>query len=78
MSAVTLFEAPVEALFKIGINTKKEIHYQNAPEELTQQALKRNEGVLNDTGALIINTGEFTGRSPKDKFIVIQNLSKRN
>src|SRR5205085_11897892 len=37
---------------------------------LTEQTLHRNEGVLNNTGALCIKTGEFTGRSPKDKFTV--------
>src|SRR3954466_1676259 len=47
------------------------IHYQLTPEELTVQTIQRNEGVLNDTGALCINTGEFTGRCPHDKFIVI-------
>jgi phosphoenolpyruvate carboxykinase (ATP) len=46
------------------------IHYQLTPDELVQDTIRIGEGVLNDTGALVIRTGEFTGRSPKDKFIV--------
>ncbi len=47
-----------------------QLHYQLQPDELTEQTVLRNQGRLNDTGALCINTGEFTGRSPQDKFIV--------
>lgn len=41
------------------------------PAELVQHALINGEGVLNNTGALMADTGEFTGRSPKDKFCVL-------
>lgn len=40
------------------------------PAELVEHAISRKEGVLTDTGALAADTGEFTGRSPKDKFVV--------
>ncbi len=46
------------------------VNVQLSPDELIQKALDRNEGVLTDNGALAADTGEFTGRSPKDKFCV--------
>jgi phosphoenolpyruvate carboxykinase (ATP) len=53
-----------------------EVFYQLSPAELVEQALKRNEGTLADSGALAIDTGEFTGRSPKDRFIVEDEITK--
>ena len=59
-----------KTLLKIGLKNTESIHYQLSPEELVQDSLRIGEGVLNDTGALVIRTGEYTGRSPKDKFTV--------
>ncbi|NCI45703.1 phosphoenolpyruvate carboxykinase (ATP) [Sediminibacterium soli] len=53
-----------------GLSGSSQVHYQLSPSELTEQTILRAQGVLNDTGALCINTGMFTGRCPKDKFIV--------
>ena len=38
--------------------------------ELTETAIKRGEAQLADSGALSARTGQYTGRSPKDKFLV--------
>jgi len=46
------------------------IHQQLNSDELIAATLERGQGKLSDTGALCINTGTFTGRSPKDKFTV--------
>jgi phosphoenolpyruvate carboxykinase (ATP) len=70
MSMQNTLQIPTEKLLQLGIAESVNIHYQLNPEELVEQALERNQGVLNNTGALCINTGEFTGRSPLDKFIV--------
>jgi phosphoenolpyruvate carboxykinase (ATP) len=75
MSVSTMTEAPVRALAELGLQTSQPVHYQLTPTELSAQTIERNQGVLNDTGALLINTGEFTGRSPKDKFTVKDELT---
>lgn len=46
------------------------VHYQLPPEELHRITIEKDQGVEASSGALAVNTGEFTGRSPKDRFIV--------
>ena len=54
----------------LGITATKEI-YRNLPVAiLTEKALARGEGKLSNTGALVVKTGKYTGRSANDKFIV--------
>ncbi|RFZ92258.1 phosphoenolpyruvate carboxykinase (ATP) [Mucilaginibacter conchicola] len=74
MKSVPTFASPLAAL---GIH-QSTIFYQLAPAALIEAALQRNEGVLTDTGALAVDTGKFTGRSPKDRFIVDDSVSHNN
>jgi len=46
------------------------VHYQLSSKELHQETLRLGQGKESSTGALAVNTGEFTGRSPQDRFIV--------
>jgi phosphoenolpyruvate carboxykinase (ATP) len=46
------------------------------PAELVEETLFNNLGMLTNTGALAINTGEFTGRAPKDRFIVEDDITR--
>ncbi|MDP9197342.1 MAG: phosphoenolpyruvate carboxykinase (ATP) [Thermoproteota archaeon] len=46
------------------------IHRNLPVATLTELAIQRNEGILSSTGALAVNTGKFTGRSPDDRYIV--------
>lgn len=52
------------------------IFYNLAKAELVEHAIKRDEGVLSETGALITNTKKYTGRSPNDKFTVVDDITK--
>lgn len=54
----------------LGLINTDTIYYNLSPAQLTEKALERQEGILSDTGALVITTGKYTGRSPDDKFIV--------
>lgn len=65
-------------LSNLGINTAK-IHVNLSSEELIKLALETDENsALSDTEALMVYSGEKTGRSPKDKRIVVEESSKEN
>ena len=63
------------SLKSLGI-TSKSVHYQLSPDQLHAKTIALKQGVEASSGALAINTGEFTGRSPKDRFIVQDAITK--
>jgi phosphoenolpyruvate carboxykinase (ATP) len=63
-------KAPDATLASLGLEHVAAAYWNLTPAELIEETIHRGEGFLTDTGALAVDTGEFTGRSPKDKFIV--------
>ncbi|HMN04095.1 MAG TPA: phosphoenolpyruvate carboxykinase (ATP) [Flavobacteriales bacterium] len=57
-------------LSKIGLGNMGDVFWNLEPAELVEHTLVNGQGVLASSGALAVDTGEFTGRSPKDKFQV--------
>ncbi len=53
-----------------------EIVHNASPDFLIEETIRRGEGTLSSTGALMINTGKFTGRAPEDKYTVMDSLTK--
>lgn len=68
---------PSASLAAIGLNVAV-ANWNLSPEELTKKTLELGQGVLNDTGALCVSTGKFTGRSPKDKFTVKDSITEHS
>lgn len=62
----------------LGINNIEDAYWNLTPAELVEETIIRGEGVLTDTGALAVDTGKFTGRSPKDKFIVFDETTEKS
>jgi len=63
------------ALDDYGIKNAK-VHYQLSPDHLQEITVDKGLGKNASSGALAVNTGEFTGRSPKDRFIVKDEVTK--
>lgn len=53
-----------------GLTNLKNAFWNLPTPALYEEALKRDEAIMAHLGPLIVRTGQFTGRSPKDKFIV--------
>ena len=60
----------------LGLSNVAAAFWNLEPAQLIEETLVRGEGVLANNGALAIDTGEFTGRSPKDRFIVEDEITK--
>ena len=53
------------------------VHWNLDADTLAEISVKQKMGVYSNTGALAVDTGEFTGRSPKDRFIVEDSITKK-
>ena len=61
---------PAASVADLGLRNVAAAYWNLTPAELAEETILHGMGELTDTGALAIDTGEFTGRSPKDKFTV--------
>lgn len=63
------------SLTDLGIENAK-VRYQLSSNELHEVTLEKGQGKESSLGAIAVNTGEFTGRSPMDRFIVKDDITK--
>ena len=61
---------PAQTLESQGISGLGAVHYNLLEPALIEAAIRKNEGTLGQGGALLVTTGKYTGRSPKDKHVV--------
>jgi phosphoenolpyruvate carboxykinase (ATP) len=61
---------PNRTLEHQGIVGAGSVHYNLIEPALVEAAIRNGEGRLGQGGAFLCTTGQFTGRSPKDKFVV--------
>jgi len=61
-----------DRVFDIASKTNKNLSL----DQLIKAAVARNEGRITSTGALAGDTGKFTGRSPKDKYSVLDDTTR--
>lgn len=60
---------------QLGIKDAK-VHWNLSPKELADIAVNASQAVRTNSGAISVDTGEFTGRSPKDRFIVKDEVTE--
>ncbi len=61
---------PHSDLSTLEMNNVSKVYWNLTPPELDEHSIRQDIGLLADTGALAVDTGKFTGRSPKDRYIV--------
>ncbi|DAB31658.1 MAG TPA: phosphoenolpyruvate carboxykinase (ATP), partial [Sulfurospirillum sp. UBA11407] len=67
----------IKEIDKLGLSNIGKIFYNLSYEELYEHEVKNNEGVTTANGTFAVDTGIFTGRSPKDKYFVKQDPSQK-
>ncbi|MCW9066114.1 MAG: phosphoenolpyruvate carboxykinase (ATP), partial [Ignavibacteriaceae bacterium] len=61
-----------------GIRNIREVFYNYGTPALYEQVVRRREGLLAHQGPIVVRTGNHTGRSPNDKFLVKEESSEKN
>ena len=61
---------------QMGISDAANVYWNLTPEDLAERSIQMGEAIVTDTGAISIDTGKFTGRSPKDRFIVEDDITR--
>jgi len=62
----------------LGLNIKGKIYRNLSIEKLIQEGLLNKETKMSMNGAVMVDTGIYTGRSPRDKYIVEEDSTKDN
>ena len=60
----------LKSLETLGLRHPATVHWNNSATELYQMAVAHGEGLIAEGGPLVVTTGQHTGRSAQDKFIV--------
>src|SRR5215217_5165094 len=63
-------------LERLGMTGYGAVHENLPPARLVEAAVRRREGMLAENGALVAKTGKRTGRSPRDRFIVEDDVTR--
>ncbi|MBB5020716.1 phosphoenolpyruvate carboxykinase (ATP) [Desulfurispira natronophila] len=62
----------------LGLKSVGKIFHNLSYEELHNHEIRNNEGKVSSNGTMMVDTGKFTGRSPKDKYFVKQDPSAQH
>src|SRR3712207_1870468 len=64
-------------LERFGVSNLAAVHENLPPARLVEATVRRREGMISEpSGALVVRTGKRTGRSPKDRFIIENDLTR--
>jgi phosphoenolpyruvate carboxykinase (ATP) len=61
-----------------GINPQREVYWDLSTPHLVEHTIRRGEGVIAHQGPTVVSTVPYTGRSPKDKFIVREETTEKD
>jgi len=62
----------------LGVVRSGAVHWNLSPAALYEEAIRRGEGLIAVEGPLVCRTGQHTGRSPNDKFVVREASSEQH
>src|SRR5947207_7968448 len=67
---------PKHDLSTYGFKNLSTVNWNWSQDQLIDRSVEKGLGEIADSGALAVDTGEFTGRAPKDKYIVKDATTK--